>query len=150
MFRHIGRLNRAFCQVRHKSSVSKGKNPLSVGLMLEPLKSGTNKPVGAPDGMEHSVGYLKAEIMLGEMGILDPFFAQCTHSQDGVGTKENPHLVPILRGDDERFVACLCEPDQTYLCYHPIEADLQIRCECGIWFKGVEVPHPFEWLPKMI
>lgn len=41
--RNISRLNRVLCQVtqsRHKSSVSKDKNPLSVGHMLEPLKSG--------------------------------------------------------------------------------------------------------------
>lgn len=53
----------------------------------------------------------------------------------GPATKDNPCLVPAF--EDKRVVGCICQEDQTHICYMWVHQEEPKRCECGHWFKCV-------------
>lgn len=48
-------------------------------------------------------------------------------------TKDKPIMVPSAF--DSRMIGCICEEDQTYICWMWLHAGAPRRCECGNWFK---------------
>lgn len=56
----------------------------------------------------------------------------------GAATKENPCLVPSW--EDKTVVGCICQEDQTHICYMWVHKGEPKRCECGHWFKAVDAP----------
>ncbi|XP_015793500.1 cytochrome c oxidase subunit 5B, mitochondrial [Tetranychus urticae] len=96
------------------------------------------RPVGLPDPIEAAIGNTKMELMLEEMGVTDPFLENPIYLNGG--SKEDPMMVLMLT--DKRMIGCQCEPDQTYFNYMWVHKDECKRCECGYWFKGVEIPNP--------
>lgn len=53
----------------------------------------------------------------------------------GPATKDNPCLVQSFM--DKRIVGCICQEDQTHVCYMWVHENDPKRCECGHWFKLV-------------
>lgn len=61
----------------------------------------------------------------------DPFFTKAIQREPS--TKDKPIMVPSAF--ESRMLGCVCEEDQTYICWMWLHAGNAKRCECGHWFK---------------
>ena len=48
-------------------------------------------------------------------------------------TKDDPILIPSAF--DSRLIGCICEEEQTHICWMWVHEGNPRRCECGYWFK---------------
>ena len=56
----------------------------------------------------------------------------------GPATKDDPCIVPAFA--DSKIIGCICQEDQTHICYMWVHKNEMRRCECGHWFKLVRQP----------
>lgn len=90
------------------------------------------------DPLEHATGREKRELLAKACGNPNPFGLCVLKRKEG--SKEEPNEIPSAMG--HRLVGCICEKNCTVINYMWLERDQPKRCECGYWFKLVNVP-PF-------
>ncbi|XP_043482380.1 cytochrome c oxidase subunit 5B, mitochondrial-like [Leptopilina heterotoma] len=88
-------------------------------------------PKYMPDPVEHAQGLEKKELLAHLSGNDDPFMSKALIRHDN--SKDRPIMVPSAF--DSRMIGCICEEDQTYICWMWLHAGNPRRCECGHWFK---------------
>lgn len=103
------------------------------------------KEVQFPDVTEHATGEEKLLLLAFENGFLDPYCNLPT-VRNGRGSKDNP--VKIESFVNDRIVACICEPSQTYVKYMHLYRGEPKRCQCGHWMELVDAPRFWEKIPK--
>lgn len=96
--------------------------------------------VHMPDGLGHSVGLERFELLAKLAGHEDPF--EMNVKKKKAGSLEDPNLVPSLF--DVRLVGCICEEDSLVIHWMHLHRGEPKRCECGNWFKLTEMK-PLEY-----
>ena len=76
-------------------------------------------------------------------GDTDPY--QLTVQKRGKGTFDEPSLVPSTF--EARNVGCICHEEQNHINWMTLHRGVPKRCECGYWFKLVELAVP-DYTPK--
>ncbi|XP_022917835.1 cytochrome c oxidase subunit 5B, mitochondrial-like [Onthophagus taurus] len=93
-------------------------------------KTAIGDPVDIATGLEKR--YLLAQLA----GNLNPFCLLML--ERGPATKCQPHEIPSAY--DRRIIGCVCECESCSITYMWLHKDAPKRCECGYWFKLVQVP----------
>ncbi|KAK0083138.1 hypothetical protein PV325_009263 [Microctonus aethiopoides] len=96
-----------------------------------------NKEDTFPDPMDLATGLEKKELLAYQAGNDDPFYMKAR--KRGVGTKEEPNLVPSF--EDSRIIGCVCEEDSASVVWMWIHEGTPRRCNCGHWFKLERKPY---------
>ncbi|KAI1726910.1 cytochrome c oxidase subunit vb domain-containing protein [Ditylenchus destructor] len=92
-----------------------------------------------PDPLEHARGLDKKMFLARLAG--DDRYEPKVYYRTPETTREHPNLLPSPT--DNRTLACLCEPDSGHIVFSAIRKGAPKRCECGHWFKLVDVEE--EW-----
>ncbi|KAL8588996.1 hypothetical protein ACOMHN_047977 [Nucella lapillus] len=93
--------------------------------------------VTMPDTLGHSVGIERYELLAKLAGNEDPF--EMNVKKRAKGTVDEPTLIPSLY--EKRLVGCICEEDAVSINWLHLHKGEPRRCECGFWFKLVDLPH---------
>jgi cytochrome c oxidase subunit 5b len=96
-----------------------------------------------PDQLGHSVGPERWELLAKMAGDSDPY--QLTVQKRGKGSFEEPSLVPSTF--QSRNVGCICHEEQHHINWMTLHRGVPKRCECGYWFKLVDLKQP-DYSPK--
>merc|ERR1711872_883515 len=88
-----------------------------------------------PDTLGHAVGAERFELLAELRGNEDPF--EMNIKKRAEGTFDKPNLIPSFY--DKRLVGCVCEEDATCINWMQLHQGEPKRCECGYWFKLVEI-----------
>jgi len=114
---------------------------MSGGPTLDPQKGKVPvDKIDMPDTLGHSVGPERYELLAKLAGNEDPF--EMNVKKRAKGTRNEPTLIPSLY--EKRLVGCICEEDATCINWMHLHKGEPKRCECGYWFKLVEM-HPVDY-----
>jgi len=91
--------------------------------------------VTMPDLLGHAVGPERWELLANLAGDSDPY--QLTVQKRGKAVFDEPSLVPSVF--DRRTVGCVCHDEATHINWMTLHKGIPQRCECGYWFKLVEL-----------
>jgi len=88
-----------------------------------------------PDGLGHSVGPERWELLTRLAGNEDPF--EMNIKKRASGTRSDPTLIPSMY--EKRLVGCICEEDAISIKWMFLVKGEPKRCHCGYWYKLVDV-----------
>ncbi|ELT99102.1 hypothetical protein CAPTEDRAFT_20548 [Capitella teleta] len=103
---------------------------------VDPLKGkSASKDRSMPDGLGHTVGPERWELLTRSKGNTDPYEMNISEIKES--SRDNPNLVPCTI--ETRIVGCICEEDSLTVNWMYLHQGESKRCECGHWFKLVPV-----------
>ncbi|TPP65697.1 hypothetical protein FGIG_03043 [Fasciola gigantica] len=77
------------------------------------------------------------EEMIKQLEVVDLEFRTYKERRIQPSTRENPNLVGSAL--ERQVSTCVCYPDTHYVRYMVLYRDLPMRCQCGHWFKLIDM-----------